>query len=85
MQTLQDYGVTSMNKPFVKSRTGYVIFIQGCPIVWQSELQGDIATSTIMESEYNVLPCMTDMLPLLELIKIITHALGINEIGLAKF
>jgi hypothetical protein len=34
----------------VKSRTGYVIFIQGCPIVWKSKIQGDVATST-MESK----------------------------------
>jgi hypothetical protein len=38
----------------VKSRTGFVIFIQGCPVVWKSKLQTDVATST-MESEYNAL------------------------------
>jgi hypothetical protein len=38
----------------VKSRTGYVIFVMGCPVIWKSKLQSDIATST-MELEYNAL------------------------------
>jgi hypothetical protein len=35
----------------VKSRSGYVIFVGGCPIVWGSKLQTEIAGST-MEAEY---------------------------------
>jgi hypothetical protein len=35
----------------VKSRTGFVIFVGGCPIVWGSKLQTEIAGST-MEAEY---------------------------------
>jgi hypothetical protein len=38
----------------IKSLRGYVIFNQGCPVIWQSKLQGGVATST-MESEYNAL------------------------------
>jgi hypothetical protein len=48
----------------VKSRSGYVIFVMGCPVVWKSKLQSGIATST-MESEYNALSMsMRDLLPL---------------------
>ena len=35
-----------------KSRTGFVITYTGCPIVWASKLQTDIALSTT-ESEYS--------------------------------
>jgi len=35
----------------VKSRTGYVIYVGGSPIIWSSKLQTLIASST-MESEY---------------------------------
>jgi hypothetical protein len=38
----------------VKSQTGFIIFLNDCPIVWQSKLQTDIASST-MESESNSL------------------------------
>jgi hypothetical protein len=48
----------------VKSRTGYVICIMVCPVVWVSKLQTDIATST-QESEYNAFSmAMRDLLPL---------------------
>jgi Reverse transcriptase (RNA-dependent DNA polymerase) len=37
-----------------KSRTGYVIMFAGCPVVWVSKLQTEIALST-MEAEYMAL------------------------------
>lgn len=37
-----------------KSRTGYVLMYAGCPIVWSSKLQREIALSTT-EAEYNAL------------------------------
>ena len=35
----------------VRSRTGYIITIGGCPVLWSSKLQKEIALST-MEAEY---------------------------------
>lgn len=35
----------------VKSRTGYVLVVAGCPVTWVSKLQTEIALST-MEAEY---------------------------------
>jgi hypothetical protein len=29
-----------------KSRTGFVIFVGNCPVIWQSKLQGETALST---------------------------------------
>jgi hypothetical protein len=46
------------------SRTGYVITFCGCPVIWASKLQSEIALSTT-ESEYNALSTATrDLLPL---------------------
>ena len=42
------------NPESVKSRTGYVIELMGCPVLWCSKLQPCIATST-MEAEYTAL------------------------------
>ena len=61
----------------VKSRTGYVIFVGGCPIIWSSKLQKEIAVST-MESEY--IACSTscrDLLPLMDLVCEIAGAVGL--------
>jgi len=48
----------------VKSRSGYLIRLGGCPIIWRSKLQTLIAVST-MEAEYISLSmCMRELIPL---------------------
>ena len=57
-----------------KSRTGYVILYQGCPILWVSKMQTRCTLSTT-ESEYLALSqSMRDLIPLREILK------EINEI-----
>ena len=52
----------------VKSRTGYVFTLGGCPIQWSSKLQSDIALSTT-EAEYIALSqAMRELLPLRQLL-----------------
>ena len=58
-----------------KSRTGYIIFIADCPVLWCSKLQECIACST-MESECTALSmALRAAFPLLEIIKCVTKAL----------
>ena len=62
----------------VRSRTGYVIFVGKCPIIWKSALQKEIACST-MESEY--IACSTacqNILPLIDLIQEVAAAIGLS-------
>ena len=62
-----------------KSRTGYVIFYQGCPILWVSKMQTQCALST-MESEYLALSqSMRDLIPLREVLKEINHVVFDNR------
>jgi hypothetical protein len=69
----------------VKSRTGFLIFIQSCPVFWMSKLRTDIATS-MMKSEYNALSMsMREVLPLQNLMNMIVKALGLEGIGLTEF
>jgi hypothetical protein len=50
--------------PCIKSRTGYVIFIPDCPVLWVSRLQTDITTS-IMEADCSTLStAMMGVLPI---------------------
>lgn len=72
------WGYEDPNDPVsVKSRTGFVIFIMGCPLVWQSKLQDCIATST-QESEYSALSmALRSTIPLLDLCK--ATMLGLKE------
>jgi hypothetical protein len=62
----------------VKSRTGYVINLAECPIIWVSKLQSDIALST-MEAEYNALStAMKDLLPLKRLVEKVANSVGLE-------
>ena len=47
-----NYGVEPAENPAsVKSRTGIIIFLAGCPLIWKSQIQSSIALSTF-HSEY---------------------------------
>ena len=73
------------NQESVRSRTGFVICIYGCPIVWKSQLMVPIACST-MQSEYSALSlAMKDVIPLQELFKTVGGSVGILDKHLASF
>ena len=63
----------------VLSRTGFVIFYAGCPLVWASRMQTEISLSTA-ESEY--IACSTamrDVLSLMQLMKEIDAVFPVNK------
>jgi hypothetical protein len=74
------FGHEDSNDPIsVKSRSGYIITIGGCPLVWKSKLQSTIALSTV-EAEYSALSTsMRDLLPLKLQVKEMTDKLGLQK------
>jgi hypothetical protein len=69
----------------VKSRTGYLIFIADCPVLWVSRLQTYIATST-MEAEYSTLSIsMRDVLPIKMLSTEISSIVGLTQEPITHF
>jgi hypothetical protein len=67
------------NPESVKSRTGYIIEIANCPVLWVSKLQSTIATST-MESEYTALSmALRAAIPLLAVIESATKGLHFTK------
>ena len=68
-----------------KSRTGFVICISNCPVIWASKLQTSIALST-MEAEYNALSSsMREMIPFRTVVLCVSRAMGIAEDVLTTF
>jgi hypothetical protein len=64
----------------VKSRTGYVMTLGGCPILWNSKLQTEIALSTT-ESEYiSLSQAMRELIPLRRLLFEIATAMKLPEV-----
>ena len=62
----------------VKSRTGYVLTLGNCPILWVSRLQSEIALSTL-EAEYVALSMsMRELLPMRELLQEVGEQLKLD-------
>jgi hypothetical protein len=64
------YNVEDAQDPVcVKSRTGYVLTLGNCPLIWVSKLQTEVALSTT-EAEYIALSqSMRDLLPMRRLLQ----------------
>ena len=62
----------------VRSRTGYVITLAGCPVIWTSKMQTEIALST-MEAEYVALSsACRDLFPLMDKLLDLTTNLNMS-------
>jgi len=58
----------SLNKDTARSRHGYIIKFLGCPIVWKSQLQHEIALSST-ESEYTGMSyALREAIPIMQLV-----------------
>jgi hypothetical protein len=67
-----------------KSRTGYVLLLADCPLIWVSKLQSEIASST-MESEYIALSqAMKDLIPIRRLLQLICDTILPNQSNNAR-
>ncbi len=53
----------------VMSRTGYVIIYAGCPIIWCSKLQTEIALSTIEDEYIDLSQAIREVIPIISLMK----------------
>ena len=74
------HGVEDSRKPdSARSRTGYIIFICGCPAVWKSQLQTHISLSTL-EAEYSALSyALKVLLPVKKLLQEVVNALEMPD------
>lgn len=72
------YGHESPDDPAsVKSRTGFIITVAKCPVLWLSKLQEQTALST-MEAEINALAhSCRELFPVMDMVKSLGPALGI--------
>ena len=73
------WGIENSQDPIsVKSRSGWVIMVGGCPVIWASKMQTETALST-MQAEYIALSsAMRDLLPFKDLMIEITSNIGLS-------
>jgi Reverse transcriptase (RNA-dependent DNA polymerase) len=66
---LWDKSIAMEDPTTAKSRTGYIVMYAGCPIIWASQLQPEIAQS-VTESEYiSLSQALRQTIPLMRLVK----------------
>jgi hypothetical protein len=59
----------SLDRDTARSRHGYIIMYAGCPVLWKSQMQTEIALAST-ESEYTGLSyAFRDAIPIMELLK----------------
>jgi len=64
------WGSEDPDDPIVtKSRTGFVILLAGCPLLWKSTLQTETSVSTMMAEYVALSSTMRELLPLKRLVK----------------
>ena len=73
------HGVEDSRDPIsAKSRTGYMIFLAGCPLLWKSQLQTHVSLSTL-EAEYSALSyALKSLLPLKRMLLELVAALDVD-------
>ena len=72
------YGYETVTDPAsVKSRTGFLITVSDCPVVWVSKLQTETALST-MEAEIIALAhCCRELFPVVDIVKELGDVVGL--------
>jgi hypothetical protein len=80
------YGYEDVQDPHcARSRTGYVILAFGCPVLWSSRLQTELALST-MEAEYVAMSsACKDLFPVVDVIRELSKAVGLGDDFDTKF
>ena len=62
----------------VRSRTGFTLSLFGCPLLWQSKLQGETCLSTVAAEYVAFSMCMRELLPMRELVKEIASVMDLE-------
>ncbi len=61
----------------VKSRTGYTITVADCPVVWQSKLQTETATSTMEAKIIALTHSARDLFPIMDMVDLLGKEVGL--------
>ena len=74
------YGYEDVQDPhFACSRTDYAILAFGCPVLWSSHLQTELALGT-MEAEYVAMSsACKDLFPVVDVIRELSKAVGLRD------
>ena len=62
-----------------RSRTGHVILLNGCPVMWSSFLQQTTSVSTMMAEHCALSAAMREVTPLRSLVRTVAKGVGLDD------
>lgn len=68
----------SLDPVCVRSRTGFIITVANCPVLWQSKLQTETATSTMEAEIVAMSSCCKELFPIIDMVGEIGKAVGLT-------
>ena len=78
------YGHEDSSDPScVKSRTGFVITVANCPVLWQSKLQTETALSTMEAKVIALAHCCQELFPIMDMVSLLGTKVGLPVSGTA--
>jgi hypothetical protein len=74
------YGVEDPQDPVsAKSRTGYILLLADCPLLWVSKMQTEVAVSTMVAEYVALSQSMKDLIPLRRMVTVCNALLGAGK------
>ena len=69
----------NLNRKLVRSRAGYVIMLNGCPVVWKSKLIDSTCLSAMMAEHCALSMSLREVLPLRDLVECMSTWSGLGS------
>lgn len=69
----------SLDPVCVRSRTGFVINVANCPVLWKSSLQTETATSTMEAEVIAMSSCCRELMPIIDMVNEVGTAVGLKS------
>ena len=69
----------SLDPVCVRSRTGFVINVANCPVLWKSSLQTETATSTMQAEVIAMSSCCRELMPIIDMVNEVGMAVGLKS------
>ena len=69
---------------FVQSRTGFVINVDGCPVLWNSQIQSETAMSTMPLQVIALAACCRELIPRIAMVGEMVASVGFTQLKNSK-
>ena len=63
----------------MQGRTGFVINVTSCPVLWKAVSQTEVATSTMESEVFALTACCRELIPIIDMVDEVGKAVGLSR------